>query len=143
MKTKELSNLLQEPSIAYEAQTSPMDLVQLSRKGIRKSALSNLSNALNIPMKDLAKLLPVTERTLQRRAANSLLNSTTSQQAILIGQLITRGIEIFGKREMFQQWVRQPNLALGGHSPLDLMDTTIGVQLVMEVLGRLEHGVYS
>lgn len=143
MKNKQLSNLLQEPEIAYKVETSPMYLVQLSRKGIKKSALRNISNALNIPMKKLAKLLPVTERTLQRRAADSLLNSTTSQQVILIGQLITRGTEIFGGQESFQQWVHQSNVALGGYSPLDLMDTTIGVQLVMDELGRLEHGVYS
>lgn len=143
MVNQELSNLLEEPGIAYEVETSPMDLVRLSRKGIKKSALGNLSSALNITMKELAKLLPVTERTLQRRAANSLLNSTTSQQAILLGQLITRGTEIFGNREVFQQWVRQSNKALGNYAPLDIMDTAIGIQLVMDVLGRLEHGVYS
>lgn len=143
MVNQELSNLLEEPGIAYEVETSPMDLVRLSRKGIKKSALGNISSALNITMKELAKLLPVTERTLQRRAANSLLNSTTSQQAILLGQLITRGTEIFGNREVFQQWVRQSNKALGNYTPLDIMDTAIGIQLVIDILGRLEHGVYS
>lgn len=143
MVNQELSNLLEEPGIAYEVETSPMDLVRLSRKGIKKSALGNISSALNITMKELAKLLPVTERTLQRRATNSLLNSTTSQQAILLGQLITRGTEIFGNREVFQQWVRQSNKALGNYTPLDIMDTAIGIQLVIDILGRLEHGVYS
>lgn len=143
MRNQQLSNLLQEPSISYEAEASSMDLVQLSRKGIKKSALSNLSSALNISMKEMAKLLPVTERTLQRRDANSLLNSATSQQAILIGQLITRGTDVFGSIEAIQQWVRQPNKAIGNYTPLEIMDTTIGIQLVMDVLGRLEHGVYS
>lgn len=143
MEQEKLSKLLQEPGIAYKAETSPIDLVELSRKGIKKAALSNLSRALNIPMKRLAKLLPVTERTLQRRAANSLLNSTTSQQVILIGQLITKGEEAFEDPKKFQEWLAQPNMALGGYTPLNIMDTTIGVQLVMDILGRLEHGVYS
>ena len=142
MKTN-LPTLLEEPGIDYQTQSSPMSLVQLSRKGIKKAALTNLANALHISNKELAKLLPVTERTLQRRASNSLLNSTTSQQAILIGQTITRGVAIFGSKEKFQSWVHQSNQALGGHTPLDIMDTTIGVQLVMDILGRLEHGVYS
>lgn len=143
MKDNKLANLLKEPGIAYSTESSPIDLIQISRKGIKKSALSNLSKALNISMAQLAKLLPVTERTLQRRAANSLLNSTTSQQVILIGQLVTKGEEVFGNRESFQNWLKQPNTALGGYVPLDVLDTTIGVQLVMDVLGRLEHGVYS
>lgn len=143
MKSERLSTLLQEPGIAYRAETSAIDLVELSRKGIKKSALSNLSKALDIPMKRLAKLLPVTERTLQRRAANTLLNSTTSQQVILLGQLIAKGEEVFGDRQTFQSWVNQPNTALGGYTPLNMMDTTIGIQLVMDVLGRVEHGVYS
>lgn len=143
MENERLSTLLQEPDIAYSAETSAIDLVGLSRKGIKKSALSNLSKALAITMKQLAKLLPVTERTLQRRAANSLLNSTTSQQVILLGQLITKGEEIFGDQQTFQKWVKQPNTALGGYTPLNMMDTTIGIQLVTDVLGRIEHGVYS
>lgn len=143
MESEKLANLLQEPGIAYTTESTALDLVEISRKGIKKSALSNLSEALNISMKRLANLLPVTERTLQRRSANSLLNSTTSQQVILIGQLITKGEEFFGNRENFQNWLKQPNTALGGYIPLDILDTTIGVQLVMDVLGRLEHGVYS
>lgn len=143
MKNKRLSTLLKEPGIAYLAESSAIDLVELSRKGIKKSALPNLSEALDIPMKRLAKLLPVTERTLQRRATDSLLNSSTSQQVILLGQLIARGEEIFGDRQTFQNWVKQPNTALGGYTPLNMMDTTIGIQLVMDVLGRVEHGVYS
>jgi len=143
MEKGKLANLLQEPGIAYTAESSTIDLIKISRKGIKKSALSNLSKALNISMAELAKLLPVTERTLQRRAANSLLNSTTSQQAILIAQAITKGEEVFGDMETFQNWLNQPNTALGGLKPLETMDTTIGVQLVMDILGRLEHGVYS
>lgn len=143
MNKEQLSHLLQEPGIAYQSESSAIDLVKLSRKGIKKSALANLANALDIPMKRLAKLLPVTERTLQRRSSNSLLNSTTSQQVILIGQLITKGEEAFGDRKTFQNWVNEPNTALGGYTPLNMMDTTIGIQLVIDVLGRLEQGVYS
>lgn len=143
MENEKLADLLQEPSMAYTAESSPIDLIKISRKGIKKAVLSKLAKALDISMKQLASLLPVTERTLQRRSSGSLLNSTTSQQAILIGQLVTKGEEVFGDLATFRQWLKEPNTALGGYIPFDIMDTTIGIQLLLDELGRLEHGVYS
>jgi uncharacterized protein (DUF2384 family) len=32
---------------------------------------------------------------------------------------------------------------MGGQTPLDLLDTIFGVEQVMNLLGRIEHGVYS
>lgn len=37
----------------------------------------------------------------------------------------------------------EPHLALGGDSPLALADTELGAREVDDLLGRLEHGVYS
>ena len=42
-----------------------------------------------------------------------------------------------------KRWLHTPNQALGGQRPLDLLDTDLGSRQVEEVLGRIEHGVYS
>jgi uncharacterized protein (DUF2384 family) len=34
-------------------------------------------------------------------------------------------------------------IALGHKSPKAFLDTSIGISILMEELGRLEHGVYS
>jgi putative toxin-antitoxin system antitoxin component (TIGR02293 family) len=41
------------------------------------------------------------------------------------------------------QWLKSPLKVLGGVSPIDLFDTSFGVQMVLDELGRIEQGVYS
>jgi len=40
-------------------------------------------------------------------------------------------------------WLRSRNQALGGATPLSLLDTDAGAEDVMDLLGRIEHGVHS
>jgi putative toxin-antitoxin system antitoxin component (TIGR02293 family) len=137
-----IQNILQEPATAYAASHSRFDLVALSRKGIKKQALLNLADTLNISLKELATLLPVTLRTLQRREANGLLSPAVSEQIILLAELAEKGNEVFGSIASFNKWLREKNTALGSR-PLHLLDTTIGIQLVSDELGRLEWGVFA
>ncbi len=143
MLNKTLKNILQEPTVAYKTAENRLDLVALTRKGIPKQALLNLGTMLNLSLKELANLLPVTERTLQRREPETLLGAAVSEQIILIAEVTEKGSSVLGGIEPFKKWLREENLALGGHQPLHLLDTAIGVQLVEEELGKLEYGVYS
>lgn len=43
---------------------------------------------------------------------------------------------------MTLDWLKSPNAALGGATPLSLLDTDIGTESVMDTLGRIEHGVF-
>jgi putative toxin-antitoxin system antitoxin component (TIGR02293 family) len=54
-----------------------------------------------------------------------------------------RAAEVLGSTEKAAHWLQRPNRALGGRVPLELLDTDAGTQQVAEVLGRIEHGVYS
>ncbi len=143
MAQSSIENILQEPATAYVTTESRFDLVALSRKGIRKQSLLNLGNTLNLSLKQLAALLPVTERTLQRRKDGSLLNTAVSEQVILLAELAEKGSEIFGGIAPFNEWLREKNTALGGCSPLHLLDTAIGIELVTDELGKLAHGIFA
>ncbi|NBC64826.1 MAG: DUF2384 domain-containing protein [Bacteroidetes bacterium] len=45
---------------------------------------------------------------------------------------------------MFSALVAKPFLVgLDGQTPLSLLDTNFGIRMIMNELGRLEHGVYS
>ena len=138
-----IENILQEPAVAYAASGSRLDLIALTRQGIKKQALLNLANLLSLSMKEIAALLPVTERTLQRRKAESRLSPSVSEQVILILELISQGVDVFGSVPSLIKWLNEENTALGGHKPLALLDTAIGVQLVGEELNKLKYGIYA
>ena len=39
-------------------------------------------------------------------------------------------------------WLKSPNIGLSGHSPLDYAETNPGYDEVVNLIGRLEHGVF-
>ncbi|MGD0885202.1 MAG: MbcA/ParS/Xre antitoxin family protein [Thermodesulfovibrionales bacterium] len=57
--------------------------------------------------------------------------------------MVAKGAEVFDSKEAFRLWLTLPNKALGNKTPLWLMNTKRGVDMVMEILARIEHGVYS
>lgn len=58
-------------------------------------------------------------------------------------RIVLRTAEILGSQEEASRWLQTPNRALGGRTPMDLLDTEPGNRQVEDVLGRIEHGVYS
>jgi putative toxin-antitoxin system antitoxin component (TIGR02293 family) len=45
--------------------------------------------------------------------------------------------------EAAQQWLKTPARALGFESPLHFAETEAGAREVENLLGRIEHGVFS
>jgi len=55
--------------------------------------------------------------------------------------LLEKGYEVFGQ-EKFQKWMQTHNKVLKS-KPIDMLNTSDGIQQVEDILGRIEHGVYS
>ncbi len=120
-----------------------MDLVELGSKGITKNAVSHLANYLSLSWKQVADLLPVTERTLQRYTPHQHFNAVVSEQVLHIAEVLAKGNEVFENRENFLKWLNAPSRAFSGNSPFSLLGSRFGSELVLEELGRIEFGVYS
>ena len=56
---------------------------------------------------------------------------------------IARAEVALDDREKAGRWMREPNRALGGTRPLDLLRSSAGARAVETVLGRIEHGTFS
>lgn len=125
-----------EPAQKYE-------LVKLSRRGVSKRSLLKLAELLSLPVNELAELLPVTKRTIQRYDNSEKFKSDVSEHVILIAEVILKGLEVFENGNSLKKWLKAPNKGLADISPIKLLDTGFGAQMVMDELGRVEHGVYS
>jgi putative toxin-antitoxin system antitoxin component (TIGR02293 family) len=122
---------------------SRMDLIELSNKGLTKNALSHLAKFLSFTMSQMAALLPVTERTIQRYAPKKHFNRVVSEQILQIAEVAARGAEVFEDRDKFLAWMDHPNRALADKTPLSLLNSRFGAEMVLDELGRIEHGVFS
>ncbi len=120
-----------------------MDLVTLSHKGVTKDALLHLAKYLSFSMNQMAQLLPVTERTIQRYTLKKHFNRVVSEQILQIAEVAAKGSEVFEGRDKFITWMNHPNVALDKKTPMSLLNSKYGVDMVLEELGRIEHGVFS
>jgi putative toxin-antitoxin system antitoxin component (TIGR02293 family) len=120
-----------------------LDLVDLGEKGLTKAALLELADSLDLTTSQVAGLLPITERTIQRYSRSTRLSRTTSDHLLEIARVAVRGIDIFGDKGKFLAWLSRPNVALGTRKPIDLLASTIGIGLIIDELGRIEHGLVA
>jgi len=135
--------VVQEAAVPYGAGRGHFEFIQLSRNGIIKKALMNLSQQLSFSLSEVARVLHISERTLQRYADDEKLSADTSERAILLSQLYQHGTLVFGDLENFKEWMRTPLPAFNYQSPISLLDTTFGFQLIEDELGKIAHGIFA
>lgn len=115
-------------------------LVSYVRRGIPARSFARLCEVLNVPRERLARVVQVPLRTLARR---TVLKPDESERILRIGRLYERACEVLGSPEAARRWLDRPLRALGGVVPLEHADTEPGAREVEDVLGRIEHGVFS
>ncbi len=123
--------------------TSPFELIAQSRSGIDHTDVRQLATLLELTIRELAMLLSMNERTMARRLISGSLNKTESERLLLLKALAAHGLRVFEDQGKFNRWLRRPLEVLEAQSPLQLLDTATGFQVVDQILGRIEYGVYS
>jgi putative toxin-antitoxin system antitoxin component (TIGR02293 family) len=126
-----------------QAVRSRMEMIELSDKGVTKDALLRLATYLNLSLSQIATLLPITERTIQRYSPKQRFNRVVSEQVLQIAEVAARGAEVFGGREKLLSWMNSPSTALGNRAPASLLGSRFGTAMVLDELGRVEHGIIS
>lgn len=75
-------------------------------------------------------------------AGNKRLTPHESDRAWRIAVAFQRTVDLFdGNAETARCWFNTPSIALGGHSPIEYLDTEAGASEIHDLIGRLEHGV--
>jgi putative toxin-antitoxin system antitoxin component (TIGR02293 family) len=118
-------------------------LMKLSEKGVNKEALLRLAKYLDLSVSQIAALLPVTQRTIQRYSRNHRFNQAVSEHILQITEVALRGANVFGSRDKFITWMKSDSPALGNRTPASLLGSRFGAELVLDELGRIEYGVVS
>lgn len=111
----------------------PMAVHEELMKGLPGQALF-ISAALAFD--SIAEALPyfdVTPKTAWQKFTK-LLTTAESEQALRLGRVATLATDLLGSPEAGREYLRTANFALGGASPLDLLRTAEGEQLVLNEL---------
>jgi putative toxin-antitoxin system antitoxin component (TIGR02293 family) len=143
MEAASITEVLWGSNVIHTKIKSRMDLIELSNEGITKDALMRLGKYLNLSITQMAKIIPITERTIQRYALKKHFNRVISEQILQIAEVAARGTNVFENKDRFLSWVNQPNKALADKTPLSLLNSRFGTEMVLDELGRIEHGIFS
>jgi len=129
-------------SIGLQPQSSAK-LIAKIKEGLPVKAFNRLCNNLDISEKALAKTLNIAISTLARRKKTGRMTFGESERIYRIAKIYDRVVEVFGDREMGRKWLKDPAWALGDITPLEFAETELGAQEVDDLLGRIEHGVFT
>lgn len=123
---------------------SPYDFIHIASSGLNANVIINFRVYFNISLQATAHMLNISEPTIYRwTRANKPLERNFSVKLFEITDLFLYGSEVFGSKEDFLKWLNLPNTSLGGMEPQELIEIPGGVSKVKEIIGRIEHGVYS
>jgi putative toxin-antitoxin system antitoxin component (TIGR02293 family) len=136
--TKNIGKILGKGKI-----NSRIDYIHLSREGITMNTFKRILEYTSLTVKEISQILPVSERQLSRYNKNHVLRKDISSHLIQLVELFERGFEVFGEENKFKIWIRSEIRALGNVKPIEILDTPIGIEMVKDILGRIEYGVYS
>jgi putative toxin-antitoxin system antitoxin component (TIGR02293 family) len=71
-------------------------------------------------------------------------NQQASDHRLRASRVLAKALELFeGDRDAASEWIHSPLPALGGETPIDIARTELGARQVENLVGRIEHGVYS
>ncbi len=138
------SDVLNLSGISNTPVRTDLELHALSNKGLGKSVLPLIANQLGLTELMILKALDLDKAQYERMKDNELFSFRTSEHLLKLLELISRGKDLWGKEQNnFKGWIKGRIGALGGNRPVDYLNTFSGIDSVIAIIGRIEHGVYS
>lgn len=132
--------------LAHKVDTS-LEAHELLKTGLPATAVDHLIDhvALLRNGKNFAIALGMSLRTHQRKSAGQpkRLSREQSGRAWKFAEVLARATDIFGSQARAETWLTEPAMALDRRTPLELLDTAAGLELVEDLLTRLDYGVYT
>jgi putative toxin-antitoxin system antitoxin component (TIGR02293 family) len=122
--------------------SNDLDIIKFARGGFPKHTLLALAKKISLNLQELAYILHISERTLQRYDDNEIIKTEYAEKAVELARLYTRGQEVFGNIDKFKLWMKAPSLIFNGEAPISFLDTSAGFDMVFTELGRIEYGIF-
>ncbi len=132
-----------------------MQLIDAERERVPGVRVMDFAKLMGIRKQRMARMLGVLESTSAREpAAGELLTRSEGWAALGMARLLGIAKEIvdestapaakgFDSAKWLGRWLEQPQPALGGRKPSELIDTPTGFDVVARLLGSMASGAYS
>lgn len=117
-----------------------LDLIDRIRKGVNKTDWKQLLKFTDSTEKEFENILPASISSMQK---NAVYNKETSERIYELARLFGLGYEVFDTKSDFKKWLLTPTKSLGNKVPFELLDSSIGFEIVENEIVRIQYNVYS
>lgn len=147
-KTKEEEiTSISEPTVAYGSISyrnfviqNDYSLVKTANEGIDTGVFYSFAESIKMPEKILASVLNLSSRTVSNyREQRKSLEPNHSEHLLKLIILYEKGKEYLGNIDEFNNWLERP-FWNSEDKPLDFLNTSGGVDLLIDRLERMAQG---
>ncbi|HJQ97887.1 MAG TPA: antitoxin Xre/MbcA/ParS toxin-binding domain-containing protein [Candidatus Polarisedimenticolaceae bacterium] len=119
-------------------------LLEKVEAGFPYSTFERFQRNFELQTEELANLVQIPLRTLSRRRESGALTAEESDRLLRVSRVFGKTLALFeGDVEAARGWLSAPARALANRTPLAVAVTGVGAREVEDLIGRLEHGVFS
>jgi len=111
-------------------------------KGYAYNVHESLITQLELSEINFSRLIGISVSTLKRRRGGRF-TTEESDRMYRLQKLLDRTEEVLEGHEAAIEWLKSPKRALNERKPIDLTISEAGVHEVEQLLGRIEHGIFS
>lgn len=128
----------------YEQVHDNHAMVQRVEEGLPVMDVVKFGKQAGFTNDELAKLINIPSRTYARRVADKArLKLHEGERAARLMRIFDRAKQLFVTEENVRKWLHAELPALGWRTPIDYAQTEPGAREVENLIGRIEHGVFS
>jgi putative toxin-antitoxin system antitoxin component (TIGR02293 family) len=125
----------------FGKQPSEFQLAELAERGLPVKSVDFLRNEGLTFSEVHGVVLPA--RTLKhRREKKQPLSVEETDRTLRVAKIISLADQVFGNHEKGLRWLRRENQRLEGRTPLEMLRSEVGGELVRQMLYQIDEGIY-
>lgn len=125
--------------MSHDTLDSDVELVREARKGVSTSLLWDFLKVIDSSKSEFENLLPYSLKTFSRK---KVLDEAMGERILNIIKVFKKGEEVFEDIATFKRWIEKYHPILGDQ-PKNFLRTSTGCQVIINELGRAEHGIMA
>ncbi len=137
----QIGGLLKSRSVSRAG--NPRELSDEVRRGLPASTIGALRD-VGYAIDEIARITANSARTIQRylveKRRTEKLNLATSDRVVRLAAMTLLATRLVGTQEKALAWLRASNRYLGGVTPLEMLETEVGTQAVVQSLYSIAYG---
>lgn len=121
-----------------------LSVIRHVRSGFPFSRVTTFEKTSGLPRETIARFAAIPQRTLTRRQQEGRLQPDESDRLLRAARVFEMTVQLFeGDTAAARRWLETPQSDLDGMSPLEFASTEIGARCIEDLIGQLEHGVFT